>query len=89
MDFEVRFLRLKIKRIHENPTESVVYESDFKSTPLWLSSFVCNSFPSLHFWKYESKSVSTQICIEEEYNLILPLQEIYPLVLTIKLRESE
>ena len=39
MDFEVRFLRLKIKRIHENPTESVVYESDFKSTPLSLIKF--------------------------------------------------
>jgi len=31
-----KFLWLKIKRIHENPTESVVYESDFKSTPLLL-----------------------------------------------------
>ena len=28
------FLGEKIKRIHENPTESVVYESDFKSIPL-------------------------------------------------------
>ena len=50
---------------------------------------MCNSSPSLHFWKNENKSISTQICKEEEHNLILPLQEIYPLVLTIKLRESE
>ena len=30
----VDFWDKKIKRIHENPSESVVYESDFKSTPL-------------------------------------------------------
>ena len=34
MDFEGKFLWLKIKRNHENPIESVVYESDFKSIPL-------------------------------------------------------
>ena len=61
----------------------------FKLAPPQRINFVCNSSPSLHFWKYENKSISTQICKEEEHNLILPLQEIYPLVLTIKLRESE
>ena len=32
--FEGKLLWLKIKRIHENATESEVYESDFKSIPL-------------------------------------------------------
>ena len=58
--------------------------------PLWLSSFVCNSFSSLHFfWKYESKLKSTQVYKGEEHNLTLSLREIYPLVLTIELKEFE
>ena len=57
---------------------------------LWLSSFVCNSFSSLHFfWKYESKLKSTQVYKGEEHNLTLSLREIYPLVLTIELKEFE
>ena len=43
----------------------------------------------IFFWKYESKLKSTQVCKGEEHNLILPLQEIYPWVLTIKLKEFE
>ena len=61
-----------------------------KLTPPWLSSFVCNSFSSLHFfWKYESKLKSTQVYKGEEHNLTLSLREIYPLVLTIELKEFE
>ena len=57
---------------------------------LWLSNFVCNSSSSLDFfWKYERKLKSTLVCKGEEHNLILPLREIYPLVLTIELKEFE
>ena len=51
---------------------------------------MCNSFSSLHFfWKYESKLKSTQVYKGEEHNLTLSLREIYPLVLTIELKEFE
>ena len=66
------------------------FNSANKTTPPWLSSFVCNSFSSLHFfWKYESKLKSIQVYKGEEHNLTLSLREIYPLVLTIELKEFE